>query len=404
MKRSREVRIALRIAVLVLALVLTQLGQVRISAQLSVPPPTGMVSWWPGDGNANDIVGSNNGTLVNGATFAPGKVGQAFLLDGVAAWVDLGSSNVFNFGSADFTIDFWILWNSLAGEQVMIEKFDNGPAFGGVLGGWTFTKVSTNQFQFGGAAGGGYASVNVTPPGISTGTWHHVTVTRSAGLVDIYWDSALIGTGLVANIDPTPQSLKLGRRGDARGFFHNGLIDEVETFNRALSPIEIVAIYSAGSAGKQKPSTAGTVSLGGFIDSAGNIVNGSVLLLQNGPVPGGKATFGGNVQFKSGDPSPTGNVRYIDHVTGDDIKATSFTRLVIEAGPCGLDTHAMIMGKATVNSVPDQNLRIDVDDCDKPGSLLPGTPDMLVIMTGPTRAYTNGGPLVRGDIVVEKAQ
>jgi hypothetical protein len=110
------------------------------------------------------------------------------------------------------------------------------------------------------------------------------------------------------------------------------------------------------------------------------------------------------VQFTSGDPSPTGNVRYIDHVTGDDIKATSFTRLVIEAGPCGSDTHATIMGKATVNSVPNQDLRIDVDDCDKPGSLLPGTPDMLVIMTGPTRTYTNGGPLVQGDIVVEKTQ
>src|SRR5204862_446021 len=38
--------------------------------------------------------------------------------------------------------------------------------------------------------------------------------------------------------------------------------------------------------------TPGTVSLGGFIDSAGT---------------GGKATFGGSVQFQSGDPSPTGS-------------------------------------------------------------------------------------------------
>src|SRR5439155_1205900 len=33
--------------------------------------------------------------------------------------------------------------------------------------------------------------------------------------------------------------------------------------------------------------TPGTVSLGGFIDSAGNILDPSVLLLQRGPVPGG---------------------------------------------------------------------------------------------------------------------
>ena len=34
--------------------------------------------------------------------------------------------------------------------------------------------------------------------------------------------------------------------------FWNGLIDEVEVFNRALSDSEIQAIYSAGSAGKAK--------------------------------------------------------------------------------------------------------------------------------------------------------
>ena len=27
------------------------------------PAPSGLVGWWPGEGNANDIVGTNNGTL-----------------------------------------------------------------------------------------------------------------------------------------------------------------------------------------------------------------------------------------------------------------------------------------------------------------------------------------------------
>src|SRR5437667_3121650 len=42
------------------------------------PPPPQMVSWWPGDGNANDIQDGNNGKLENGATFVPGIVAQAF--------------------------------------------------------------------------------------------------------------------------------------------------------------------------------------------------------------------------------------------------------------------------------------------------------------------------------------
>jgi hypothetical protein len=44
------------------------------------PLPSGAVSWWPGDGNTNDIVGSNHGQLVGGAKFAPGFVGEAFNL------------------------------------------------------------------------------------------------------------------------------------------------------------------------------------------------------------------------------------------------------------------------------------------------------------------------------------
>ena len=43
----------------------------------AAPVPDGLVSWWPGDGHAADIWGNNDGTLMNGATYAPGLVGQA---------------------------------------------------------------------------------------------------------------------------------------------------------------------------------------------------------------------------------------------------------------------------------------------------------------------------------------
>ena len=49
----------------------------------SSPPSSGHVSWWPGDGNADDILDSNHGSLKNGASFAAGKVAQAFSLDGI---------------------------------------------------------------------------------------------------------------------------------------------------------------------------------------------------------------------------------------------------------------------------------------------------------------------------------
>ena len=54
--------------------------QVTLAPTSCIAPPTGLVSWWPGDGNTNDIQGSNIGTLMGSATYAAGLVGQAFIL------------------------------------------------------------------------------------------------------------------------------------------------------------------------------------------------------------------------------------------------------------------------------------------------------------------------------------
>src|SRR5262249_52152799 len=71
------------------------------------PPPAGLVSWWPGDGNANDIVSGNDGTLQNGATFGPGLVGQAFSFDGVDDFVAVPNNDNLN-PTGPFSVDLWV--------------------------------------------------------------------------------------------------------------------------------------------------------------------------------------------------------------------------------------------------------------------------------------------------------
>src|SRR5438874_10060806 len=70
-------------------------AHLRVRAQdthLCTPPPTGMVSWWPGDGNAHDIRGGKNGTRQGGVTVPVGEVGQAFSFDGVDDYVRIAKS------------------------------------------------------------------------------------------------------------------------------------------------------------------------------------------------------------------------------------------------------------------------------------------------------------------------
>ena len=86
-----------------------------------VQPPGGLVSWWKGEGDGNDAAGTNSSTLMSGITFPDGKVGQAFNFNGVDSQVRFGNT-VGNFGTNDFTIDFWIRTTATRLESV-IEKW-----------------------------------------------------------------------------------------------------------------------------------------------------------------------------------------------------------------------------------------------------------------------------------------
>src|SRR5437588_4982004 len=57
-------------------------AQLRTEVVSCTPPPPGMVAWWPGEGNGNDIRGENNGTLNGNPTFPAGEVEHAFGLNG----------------------------------------------------------------------------------------------------------------------------------------------------------------------------------------------------------------------------------------------------------------------------------------------------------------------------------
>ena len=49
----------------------------------TVGPAPALINHWAAENNALDSVGGNHGTLEGGAGFGPGRVGQAFSLDGI---------------------------------------------------------------------------------------------------------------------------------------------------------------------------------------------------------------------------------------------------------------------------------------------------------------------------------
>jgi hypothetical protein len=231
------------------------------------PPPTGMVGWWPGDVNANDIVGGNNGTLVGGASFAPGEVGQAFSFDGATGYVQIPSSSALQPPNA-ISIDAWVNPTAFPPPtdpaSVIISKYDsaNGGGFS-----WALLMQPTGQVEWYviGPSQDPSSQIEVVTVGaLSLGAWQHVAATYDTATqaIAVYVNGVQVPTtcdicGTVTSIYPSSANVLIGAliSGNPGAVPHNllfGLIDEVEVFNRALGQSEIQAIYKAGSAGKCK--------------------------------------------------------------------------------------------------------------------------------------------------------
>ena len=209
-----------------------------------VDPPGMMVSWWPGDGNAIDIQGSRTGTLVGGATFASGEVAQAFSFDGNNDSVDLGTSNLLG-GATQITIDAWVYPTGFPDYQGII--------YPGPTNIWWIQLLPSAQVRFAinNSASGAADSTNTIP----ANQWTHLALTWDGTTARLYINGVQDPTTLAASgaiPDDSGNTKAIGSRGGIDQFF-NGLIDEVEIFDRALSAEEIQAIYHAAGAGKCKP-------------------------------------------------------------------------------------------------------------------------------------------------------
>jgi len=225
-------------------------------------PPSGMVAWWPGDGNADDIIGGHTGVLVGDATFDEGLVGEAFSLDGNGDFINIPHNEELDLGTEDFTLDFWVYFRSIEGESIMVEKWiqkGTGSPDTRTIG-WSYTKIGDAiRFTFSNTDYDEHP-IDVTPASIPTNAWIFVAVTRSNYTYTLYWNGESICEEMLTqayNLDSN-SSLKFGHRGnpedtpgswDNRQFYLNGLIDEVGLYNRALSAEEIKDIFLAGDAG-----------------------------------------------------------------------------------------------------------------------------------------------------------
>jgi hypothetical protein len=216
--------------------------------------PPGLVALWSGEGNADDSVGGHNGTLLNGASFGEGKVGQAFRLNGGNAYVEIPNNDLWSLNGNDFTISLWASFNAQP-------AFDIGHPQGGVFISNDEGPYNVNKWIF--ALGGGVLSFHINDPRQGPiwlarapfrpvlNQWYQVAITRSGGVYTIYVNGVAVGSE--TNTREIPHANAPLMIGQAEGFYFNGLLDEIAIYNRALSTEEIRTIGVQENHGEPLP-------------------------------------------------------------------------------------------------------------------------------------------------------
>jgi len=214
--------------------------------------PSGLIAWWPGDGKANDLVGASPGRFQGNVTFAPGKVGQAFNFDG-SSFVTMGDPPALHLTSTQVTMAGWIypranrpavcFGKTKSGYSDYLLSFGRGIAATIMSGGAGLAVLGYSDFP---------ANQTLYEPALSH--WTHIAVTYDGSQIKLYANGELIGAGDIAGaISGHDVPFNIGGANDNEGLGKfDGLIDEVEVFDRTLSPQEIKEIFETGEAGHCK--------------------------------------------------------------------------------------------------------------------------------------------------------
>lgn len=221
------------------------------------PAPSGIVGWWPGNGNTYDFIGGYYATAGNGLSYAPGEVGEAFSFS-PGSYVESPASSALNVGTnSGLSIEFWFNPADVSGPHPLVE-WNNGTSFGTHV--WVSVAapgvVSVGCIYINLVDIQGNQHYIASPGGVTAaGQFQHVAATydHTSGIATLYCNGAVVASTNLGVFTPqTTYNLYFGFR-PSSGQYYTGLIDEVSIYNRALSSGEVSNIYAAAFTGKCPP-------------------------------------------------------------------------------------------------------------------------------------------------------
>ncbi|MBK9539418.1 MAG: T9SS type A sorting domain-containing protein [Flavobacteriales bacterium] len=251
-----------------------------IAANAQVPsyvPTTGLLGWWPFNGNANDESGNGNNGTVNGAVLSPDRFGtpnSAFTLNGLDQNVDGNIAGISSMVSS--TITAWVNYTGNAGGQ----PYDFFFQFG-VYGNHTFAygynfggqNIDLYSFCTGGIPA--YTAINLN------NAWHFIAIVDSVDVSRLYVDGVLLASGVGGPLTDCYQGspyFQIGGGSDNQ--WVTGGVDDIGFWNRGLTEQEVMNLFN----GQVQPPCVSTEALTmDGLDTSYETTDGPATLTGNPP-------------------------------------------------------------------------------------------------------------------------
>jgi chitodextrinase len=201
---------------------------------------SGLVAYYPFNGNAKDESGKGNDGTVYGAISTTDRFGNpnsAYNFDGADDYVRIPDSTGLDI-TGDLTISAWIntFDIDIRGAATIFDNHNHVSPYAG----YNLTIQPDGRVRFMSDGGNLYSN---TP--VNTGEWKHVAVTLLGTTATLFIDGKFESSGTVDVPSANTVDQVIGAS-FAPYYFFEGIIDDVAIYNRALSESEIQELYSEG--------------------------------------------------------------------------------------------------------------------------------------------------------------
>ena len=144
--------------------------------------------------------------------------GASAVFDGTGDYLSISNNSLYNFGTGDFTVEFWIYINSYQHTYTTI--IGTRPDIGTYSDGWSIDYNNSGNLY-------GYSdnTIAVAPGALTTGVWTHIAFTRLSGICYLFKNGVVLSSQ--ANTQNfTRTSLSIGAAGNGASSV-NGYIDDL---------------------------------------------------------------------------------------------------------------------------------------------------------------------------------